>query len=40
LTVRCIGACGLAPAVVMDDEVFGNATVKDIDQRLEGFIEQ
>ncbi len=26
LTVRCVGACGLAPAVVLDGEVLGNMT--------------
>lgn len=27
LTVRCVGACGLAPAVVFDGSVLGNASV-------------
>jgi bidirectional [NiFe] hydrogenase diaphorase subunit len=39
LTVRCIGACGLAPAVVFDKEVVGNMTVEELDQRLQGLIE-
>lgn len=34
LTVRCIGACGLAPAIVLDKEVVGNAGVEDVDRRL------
>ena len=25
---RCVGACGLAPVFMINDEVFGNATVK------------
>lgn len=29
-TARCIGACGLAPAVVVDDEVFAKVKVEDI----------
>ncbi|MBF0570661.1 MAG: NAD(P)H-dependent oxidoreductase subunit E [Candidatus Omnitrophica bacterium] len=29
-TARCIGACGLAPAVVMDDEVLAKAKAEDI----------
>lgn len=29
-TVRCVGACGLAPAVVFDGNVLGNATADDI----------
>ncbi|NJN64221.1 MAG: NAD(P)H-dependent oxidoreductase subunit E [Acidobacteria bacterium] len=35
--VRCIGACGLAPAMLVNDEVFGNLTkakVKSIVRRL------
>ena len=40
LTVRCIGACGLAPAVVFDDDVAGNVSVEDLDNRLEGFMEK
>lgn len=27
---RCIGACGLAPAVVIDDDVFGKMTTEEI----------
>ena len=40
LTVRCIGACGLAPAVVFDQDVVGSVSTEEIDQRLEGFITQ
>lgn len=40
LTVRCIGACGLAPAVVVDGEVVGNMSVDELDQQLEGFLEK
>jgi bidirectional [NiFe] hydrogenase diaphorase subunit len=40
LTVRCIGACGLAPAVVFDKEVAGNVGVADLDERLRGYIEK
>jgi bidirectional [NiFe] hydrogenase diaphorase subunit len=29
-TARCIGACGLAPAVVIDDEVQGKVSAADI----------
>lgn len=35
LTVRCVGACGLAPAVVLDGEVLGNMTPPDVEARLE-----
>jgi bidirectional [NiFe] hydrogenase diaphorase subunit len=37
LTVRCIGACGLAPAVVFDKEVTGNVGIDKLDEHLEGF---
>lgn len=39
LTVRCIGACSMGPAVVFDRDVVGNVTVEDMDERLEGYIE-
>ena len=28
---RCIGACGLAPVLTVNDEVYGRLTVKDMD---------
>ncbi|MCH4890891.1 NAD(P)H-dependent oxidoreductase subunit E [Acidaminobacter sp. JC074] len=34
--IRCVGACGLAPVVVIGDKVFGHVTVDDV----EGIIEQ
>lgn len=37
LTVRCIGACGLAPAVVFDKEVAGNVDIEQIDRRLNSW---
>ena len=40
LTVRCIGACGLAPAVVFDREVVGNVTVDELNQRIQGLIQR
>ena len=30
--VRCVGACGLAPVFMVNDEVYGNATVKMVDE--------
>ena len=33
--VRCVGACGLAPVFMVNDEVYGNATVKMIDEVLD-----
>lgn len=38
LTVRCLGACGLAPAVIMDEDVAGNVTVSELKERLEGML--
>jgi bidirectional [NiFe] hydrogenase diaphorase subunit len=34
LTARCLGSCGLAPAVVYDHEVAGKVTAQDLRQRL------
>ncbi len=31
---RCIGACGLAPVLTVNDEVFGRLTVDDVDDIL------
>jgi len=33
--IRCVGACGLAPVVVIGEKVFGHVTVDDV----EGIIE-
>ncbi len=38
LTVRCVGACGLAPAVVFDGEVIGNLDVDLTRAKLEGLL--
>lgn len=35
LTVRCVGACGLAPALVIDGETHGNVNETDLDEILE-----
>ena len=31
---RCIGACGLAPVLTVNDEVYGKVTVDDVDEIL------
>ena len=36
--VRCVGACGLAPVFMVNDEVYGNATVKQLDTVLDEII--
>lgn len=40
LTVRCVGACGLAPAVVLDGEVVGNLTPDALHQRIDQLAAQ
>jgi len=35
--VRCIGACGLAPVVMVDDKVFGRVKEHDINKIIEGI---
>lgn len=34
---RCVGACGLAPVFTVNDEVYGKATVKKLDEVLEEY---
>ena len=36
---RCVGACGLAPVFTVNDEVYGKATVKMIDEILDKYME-
>ena len=31
-TTRCVGACGIAPVFTVNNEVYGNATVKKLDE--------
>lgn len=38
LTARCLGACGLAPAVVFDDQVAGKLTADAVLNRIEGWL--
>jgi NADH:ubiquinone oxidoreductase subunit E len=35
--VRCVGACGLAPVVIIDDHTHGAATYEKIRDELDGF---
>lgn len=37
-TTRCVGACGLAPVFTINNEVYGKATVKKIDEVLDEYI--
>ncbi len=36
---RCVGACGLAPVFTVNDEVYGKATVKMMDEVLDKYME-
>jgi bidirectional [NiFe] hydrogenase diaphorase subunit len=38
LTARCFGSCALAPAAVMDGEMFGKLTPEDMVQRIKGAL--
>jgi bidirectional [NiFe] hydrogenase diaphorase subunit len=38
LSARCLGSCGLAPAVVFDGEVAGKLTAPQVLARIEGWI--
>jgi bidirectional [NiFe] hydrogenase diaphorase subunit len=38
MTARCIGACGIAPAVVFDGEVAGKVTPEQALERVEGWL--
>ncbi|MBD2498811.1 bidirectional hydrogenase complex protein HoxE [Nostoc sp. FACHB-280] len=39
LTARCLGACGIAPAVVFDGTVLGNQTPESVCDRIQGWLE-
>ena len=34
---RCIGACGLAPVMMINDKVFGRLGADDVDRILEDY---
>jgi bidirectional [NiFe] hydrogenase diaphorase subunit len=38
MTARCLGACGIAPAVVLDGEVAGQQTTETVLDRVKGWI--
>ena len=39
-TMRCVGACGLAPVFTINNEVYGNATVKNLDEVLDKLMKE
>lgn len=38
--VRCVGACGLAPVFMVNNEVYGNATVKQLDEVIDKYMNE
>lgn len=36
---RCLGCCGLAPAVTINGEVYGKLKVEDVDRILDSFVD-
>ena len=36
-STRCVGACGLAPVMMIDDDVYGKMTVKQLDGILDKY---
>ena len=36
-TTRCVGACGIAPVFTVNDEVYGHATVKKLDEVIDAL---
>ena len=37
-TMRCVGACGLAPVFIINNEVYGRATVKKFDEVIDEYM--
>ncbi len=37
IDIRCIGACGLAPVVMVDDKVYGRVKIEDVDSIINEF---
>lgn len=37
---RCIGACGLAPVMTINEEVYGRLTVEEVDQILDRYLNE
>ena len=36
---RCVGACGLAPVMIIDDDVHGRITVDDVERIINNYRE-
>ena len=37
-STRCVGACGLAPVFTINDEVYGNSTVKKFNEVIDEYM--
>ncbi len=40
IDIRCVGACGLAPVVLVDDKVYGHVTVDNIGEIINKYREE
>ena len=40
IDIRCVGACGLAPVVLVDDKVYGHVTVDNISEIINKYREE
>ncbi|MBN2259746.1 MAG: NAD(P)H-dependent oxidoreductase subunit E [Clostridiales bacterium] len=38
--IRCVGACGLAPVVMVDDQVYGHVKVSDVSEIIKKYREE
>jgi bidirectional [NiFe] hydrogenase diaphorase subunit len=38
MTARCVGACGLAPVMIMDGHITGNMTVEEMQAKIEEWV--
>lgn len=39
-TVSCLGACGLAPVIMINDQIYGQVTVDDVDSILDQYLKE
>jgi len=40
IEARCVGACGLAPVVIVNDEVYGKVNMKKMDEIIDKYTEE
>ena len=39
-STRCIGACGLAPVMMINDDVYGKMTVDQVDEIIDRYMKK